>query len=72
MDDGQKIGLIAEALDIDEGAISAETVLDDLEEWDSMNKLSLIVMFDDEFGKTLKSDDIKGFKIVGDIMAAMG
>ena len=48
-----------------------DTVLDDVDEYDSMAKLSLIVMMDDEFGKKLTGDVIKGFKTVGDILAEM-
>ena len=47
----EKMELLAETLDVDTEDISAETVLSDMPEWDSMTKLSLIVMFDDEFGK---------------------
>ena len=36
-----------------------------------MAKLSLIVMADDEFDITLDSDTIRGFKTVGDIVAAL-
>ena len=38
---------------------------------EAMSALSLIVMMDDECGKTLTRDQIKGFKTVGDILAWM-
>ena len=71
MTEQEKIALIEETLDLDEGTLTADTVLDDVDEYDSMAKLSLIVMMDDEFGKKLTGDVIKGFKTVGDILAEM-
>ena len=71
MTEQEKIALIEETLDLDEGTLTADTVLDDVDEYDSMAKLSLIVMMDDEFGKKLTGDVIKGFKTVVDILAEM-
>lgn len=71
MTDMEKIALIEETLDLDEGTLTPETELDDVDEYDSMAKLSLIVMFDDEFGKKLTGDEVKGFETVADILAAM-
>ncbi len=71
MTEQEKIALIEETLDLDEGTLTADTVLDDVDEYDSMAKLSLIVMMDDEFGVKLTGDVIKGFKTVGDILAVM-
>ncbi len=67
----EKMELLAETLDVDTEDISAETVLSDMPEWDSMTKLSLIVMFDDEFGKRITSNDIKKFVTVQDILNVM-
>lgn len=71
MTDKEKIALIEEALELDEGTLTADTELDDVDEYDSMAKLSLIVMMDDEFGVKLTGDVVKGFKTVGDILAVM-
>ena len=71
MTDMEKIALIEETLDLDEGTLTPETELADVDEYDSMAKLSLIVMFDDEFGKKLTGDMVKGFETVADILAAM-
>ncbi len=67
----EKIALLEETLDADEGSLSLEMLLDDIDEYDSMSKLSIIVMMEDEFGKTLTSADFKGFKTVGDIIDVM-
>ena len=71
MTDQEKIALLEETLELDEGTLTADLLLEDVEEYDSMAKLSLIVMMDDEFGVKLSSDMIKGFKTVGDILAVM-
>lgn len=71
MNTQEKIALIEETLELDEGALTPDTVLADVEEYTSMAKLSLIVMMDDEFGVKLTGDMIKGFKTVADILAVM-
>lgn len=71
MNEQEKIELIEETIEVDEGTLSPETELDSIEEYDSMSKLSLIVMMDDEFGVKLDSDTIRGFVTVADILALM-
>ncbi len=72
MSEKEKLALLEDMFELEEGDLSADTVLDDLEEWDSMSKLSLIVLMNDEFGKKLSGDEIKKFNTVGDILAYMG
>jgi len=67
----EKIALIEETLELDEGTLTPETVLDEIDEYTSMAKLSLIVMMDDEFDVKLSGDVIKGFKTVADILNVM-
>ena len=38
----EKIALLEDIMDLDEGTLTLETVLAELEEWDSMTKLSLV------------------------------
>ena len=71
MDTTQKLTLLEEMFDMDEGTLDATMELDAIDEWDSMAKLSLIVLMDDECGKTLRSDDIKQFKTIQDILNFM-
>lgn len=67
----EKIELLAEAFDVEPDEISAEMELEEMDNWDSMTKLSVIVMFDDEFGKKITSDNIKSFVTVSDILNEM-
>ncbi len=39
--------------------VTAETILLDMPEWDSLAALGVIVMFDIEYGKTIIGDDLK-------------
>ena len=71
MTDQEKIALIEETLEMDEGSLTPETILEEVGEYTSMAKLSLIVMMDDEFDVKLTGDMIKGFKTVADILAVM-
>ncbi len=72
MDISKKLALLEEMMDLDEGTLAAETNLDDIEEYDSMAKLSLIVLMNDEFEKKLTASQIKAFKTVQDILDFMG
>lgn len=71
MTNQEKIALLEETLEIDEGTLTEDMLLEEVDEYDSMAKLSLIVMMDDEFGVKLTGDMIKGFQTVGDILAVM-
>ena len=67
----EKIALLEDMLELDNGFLKPETVLVDIDEYDSMTKLSLIVMMDDEFGKKLTGEQIREFKTVQDILDFM-
>lgn len=67
----EKLALLEETLETDEGTLKLDTLLEDVEEYDSMTKLSLIVMMEDEFGVKLNGATIKNFRTVGDIIELM-
>ena len=71
MTDERKLELLAETFDCEVADLTEDVLLEDLENWGSMAKLSLIVLMDDEFNKVLTSDEIKAFKTVGDVMSFM-
>ena len=71
MTEREKLAMLEDMLELEEGDLTMDKVLDDIDEYDSMAKLSLIVLMEDEFGVRLTSDMIKGFKTVGDIVAMM-
>lgn len=53
--------------DTDPAEITATTEFKSLEEWSSLTALSVIAMVDDEYDVTLKGDDIRNSKTVGDL-----
>jgi acyl carrier protein len=71
MTDKEKIKLLEDALELDENSLTEETLLADVPEYDSMAKLTLIVLFDDQFGKKLTGEQIKLFKTVKDVLDLM-
>lgn len=71
MTEREKLALLEDLFELEEGDITPEMLLDDIEEYDSMTRLSLIVMMEDEFSVKLDGAAIKEFKTVGDILAKM-
>ena len=49
----EKLTLIEEVLDVAEDSLTPETLLAEVDEWDSIAALSLIVMLDEKYGKTI-------------------
>ena len=72
MTNEKKLELLADVFECDADELSPELELSDLENWNSMTKLALIVLMDDECDKILTSDGISEFKTVGDVMTYMG
>ena len=67
----EKLELLADMLEIEVDDFNEETALDDIEEWDSLNALSFIVLVDENFGKTLTADTINACDTVGDLLKLM-
>ena len=67
----EKIALLEDLLELDGGTLTPQTELNSISEYDSMAKLSLIVLMDDEFGKKLNGEQIRAFKTVQDILDFM-
>ena len=72
METKKKLEMLEETLEMDEGELKPEMVLADIDEYNSMAKLALIVLMSDEFDKKLTNDQIKAFVTVQDILDFMG
>lgn len=72
MTNTEKIALLEDSLELDSGTLSEDTVLDEVEAFDSLAKLTLIVVCDENFNKKLTGEQIKEFKTVKDILDFMG
>lgn len=71
MSEREKLALLEDMFELEEGDLNADMSLEDIDEYDSMSKLSLIVLMEDEFGVKLDAATIKGFETVGDILKLM-
>lgn len=67
----EKIVMLEDLLELDGGSLKPEMDLKDIVEYDSMAKLSLIVMMDEEVGKKLTGEQIQKFHTVNDILDFM-
>ena len=67
----EKLALIEEVLDVETGSLTPETLLAEVDEWDSIAALSLIVMLDEKFEKTVSGAQIKALESVNYILAYM-
>lgn len=52
-------------------SLTSETVLDDLDEWDSLSIMATMAFLDKNFGVKLKLADFKGMNTLGDIMSRL-
>ena len=68
----EKIAMLENMLELEAGSLNPEMELKDIAEYDSMAKLSLIVMMDEECGKKLTGEQIREIKTVQDILDFMG
>lgn len=68
----EKLALLEEMLEMDAGSLTPETVLKELENWDSLAMISLIALLDEKFSKKVPGKTIKSFQTVQDIINVMG
>ena len=68
----EKLEILEEILEMDEGTLQEDMVLDDIEEWDSMSKLYLVTYVKKNLKKRLTVDEIKEFVTVKDICEYLG
>lgn len=71
MERADKIKLLEETLDIVKGTLEEETILKNVDNYDSIGVLGIIVMFEDEFGIKLERADFNSFVKVKDIIDRM-
>ena len=69
MDD--KLKKLEEVFEMQEGTLRPDMRLDELEERDSMTRLSLIVMMEDDYGKKVKRSEVMNYTTVQDIVDSM-
>ena len=67
----EKLELLGETFDVAGSELPVDGKLEELDFWDSMTKIALTVMFDDEFGKSITSEDIKKMQTISDVLEMM-
>ena len=65
----EKIKMIEDCLDLDEGTLQPDSVLEELEEWDSMSKLALMAEIKDQYKIRLAPEELAEFRMVRDVLA---
>ncbi len=60
--------IICEQFDLDEDAVTADTLLEDDLEADSLDLVDLVMSFEDEFQIEVPDEDLSDIKTVGDIV----
>ena len=64
----EKIAFLQDIMDVEEGVLTEDTILADVEEWDSLATLSLLAEMRKRFGIQLTTAEIKKFETVSDIL----
>ena len=64
----ESLRMLEDALEVEEGSITPDTVLDDIEEYTSLAKLGIAVAFADNYDIKLTGEQFAQFKTVGDIL----
>lgn len=63
--------IMADTFDLDSVDITPETTAADIEEWDSLSHIRLIVAIEREFGIKFSNAEIEDMNNVGDLMSAI-
>ncbi len=71
MENQEKMNLLEEIMELDEGTLKPEDELESYPEWDSITVLSFIALMDEKFHKTISGKEIKEFKTVEDVLKVM-
>ena len=61
-------GIMRDVFDEDDLEVSEETSAEDVEEWDSLSHVRLIVAVERKFGFKFKNSEIESLKNVGDLV----
>ena len=69
--DREKMAMLEDMMDLEEGSLKGDEILEELDDWDSMTALSFILLLSDEYDKTIGNTEIKQLHTVGDMLALM-
>lgn len=66
-----KLQKLEEIMDLEEGTLQASNRLEEIEEWDSITHLSLIITLEEDFGKQISGKTLRNLKTVQEILDLM-
>ena len=64
----EKIEIIADILEMDDEIIKEDTILEELETWDSVAVLAVISVINEKFDRYPTAEEIKTYKTVQDLI----
>ena len=64
----EMLELLEEVMDIEEGVLTPESELAEVDEWDSLSKLALMAEVKKRVNRRLSTEEILNFKTVQDII----
>lgn len=67
----EAISWFAEMFETTASEISAETLREDIEGWDSMGVLTLMAELDDRFSITLNQDELEAINSIADLLEVL-
>ncbi len=67
----EKIALLEDMLEVDEGTLTEDMMLEEIDEWNSLAYLSFSVLLSDEFDKKVAASEIKTYQSVKDLLDVM-
>lgn len=67
----EKLNQLEDLLDAEKDTLSEDTELEALSQWDSIAVISLIAMFDEDYGKVISPAEVKEYKTIRDILDQM-
>ena len=67
----EKLAMLEEVMDLDEGDLEEDALLEDIDEWDSLSVLTLISEMKKRFDIVLSTQQIREFKMISDICAVI-
>ena len=71
MNDKEKLSHLEEIFDVDDGTLSPEMDLADIDAWDSLAAITLVTFVSETFNVKLRGAQIRSFRTVRDILDVM-
>lgn len=63
--------LFRDIFDDDNLTVTEQTIATDVEDWDSFAQMQIVIAIEEMFGIKFSTDEVTGFKNVGDVVKAI-